>query len=60
MTEHEISLMEGSMCDSEHYYFAARPSLDSDTNRRIFCEGFQRAWKLQLNELKELQSEVAK
>lgn len=43
--EREIAMMEGAEIDSEEAYFAARPMVDSATDRRAFRAGFERGWE---------------
>lgn len=42
--EQERALCEGYCNAAEQEYFAARPQLDSRTNRRIFYAGHRKAW----------------
>lgn len=46
MTEKEYAEMEGKHNGISERYFLARPELDNPTNRKIFQDGFYRAYKL--------------
>lgn len=46
MTEQEYAIMEGKQNDSCERYFFARPDIDTPVNRKIFQDGFYRAYRL--------------
>lgn len=53
MNERDYAVMEGKKNAASDRYFLARPDFDTPTNRKIFEDGFVRAYRLLHEERKE-------